>query len=156
MKPFLGIDLTADKKIEQINGKEFIVAKPSLTLTQTLERSLENVESTIQKSKLPLAIRIVHWICEAPGFIIAVGILMALGGEDELSIMEAYQNASWLFWLGGACLVAWAFLKLVSVCKEKSVLETDENTQMLNDLEKQAMLFFPNWIRLTMLKKLTF
>ena len=53
MKPFLGIDLTTNKKNEQINGEEFVIAKPALSLTQSLESSSENVAETIEKSKLP-------------------------------------------------------------------------------------------------------
>ena len=49
MKPFLGIDLTTNKKNEQMNGEEFVIAKPALSLTQSLESSFENVEETIEK-----------------------------------------------------------------------------------------------------------
>ena len=136
MKPFLGIDLTTNKKNEQMNGEEFVVAKPALSLTQSLESSSENVEETIEKSKLPLPIRIGHWICGAVGVLVAIGIIKALGGEDSVTLIEAYQNASWLFWLGGACLVAWALLKLISVRKEKNVLETEESSQVFNNLDK--------------------
>ena len=136
MKPFLGIDLTTNKKNEQMNGEEFVVAKPALSLTQSLESSSENVEKTIEKSKLPLPIRIGHWICGAVGALVAIGIIKALGGEDSVTLIEAYQNASWLFWLGGACLVAWALLKLISVRKEKNVLETEESSQAFNNLDK--------------------
>ncbi len=51
MKPFLGIDLTTDKKNEQMNGEEFVIAKPALSLTQSLESSSENVEETIEKKQ---------------------------------------------------------------------------------------------------------
>ena len=136
MKPFLGINLTTNKKNEQTNGEEFLVAKPDLSLTQSFESSSENVEETIEKSKLPLPIRIGHWICGAVGALVAVGILKALGGEEGVTLSEAYQNASWLFWLGGACLVAWAILKLISVRKEKNVLETEESSQVFNRLDK--------------------
>lgn len=142
MKPFLGIDLTTNKKNEQINGEELVVAKPDLFLTQSLESSSENVEETIEKSKLPLPIRIGHWICGAVGALIAFGILKALGGEDGVTLSEAYQNASWLFWFGGACLVAWALLKLISMHKAKNVLETEENSQELNNLEKTCESIF--------------
>ena len=136
MKPFLGIDLTTNQKNEQMNGEEFVVAKPNLSLTQSLESSSENVDETIEKSKLPLPIRIGHWICGAVGALVAMGIIKALGREDGVTLSEAYQNASWLFWLGGACLVVWALLKLVSMRKEKSVLETEESSQALNNLDK--------------------
>ena len=39
MKPFLGIDLTTDKKNEQFNGTEFLVIKPSSAMTQSFEQS---------------------------------------------------------------------------------------------------------------------
>ncbi len=136
MKPFLGIDLTTNKKNEQINGEEFVVAKPALSLTQSLESSSENVEETIEKSKLSLPIRIGHWICGAVGAIVTIGILKALDGEDGVTLSQAYQNASWLFWLGGACLVAWALLKVISIRKEKSVFETEESSQVFNNLDK--------------------
>lgn len=136
MKPFLGIDLTTNQKNEQVNGEEFVVAKPNLSLTRSLESTSENVDETIEKSKLPLPIRIGHWICGAVGVLIAIGIIKALGGEDGVTLSEAYQNASWLFWLGGACLVVWALLKLVSMRKEKNVLETEESSQAFNNLDK--------------------
>lgn len=136
MKPFLGIDLTTNQKNEQMNGGEFVVAKPNLSLTRSLESTSENVDETIEKSKLPLPIRIGHWICGAVGVLIAIGIIKALGGEDGGTLSEAYQNASWLFWLGGACLVVWALLKLVSMRKEKNVLETEESSQAFNNLDK--------------------
>jgi len=136
MKPFLGIDLTINKKNEQMNGEEFIVAMPDLSLTQSLESSSENVEETIEKSKLPLPVRIGHWICGAVGALVSIGILKALGGKDGITLGEAYQNASWLFWLGGTCLVAWVLLKLISVRKEKNVLETEEGSQVFNNLDK--------------------
>ena len=136
MKPFLGIDLTTNKKNEQMNGEEFVVAKPDLSLTQSLESSSENVEETIEKSKLPLPIRIGHWLCGMVGVLVTIGILKAFGGEDGVTLSEAYQNASWLFWLGGACLVAWAVLKIISVRKEKNVLETEETSHVFNNLDK--------------------
>ena len=102
-----------NKKNEQVNGEEFVVAKPDLSLTQSLESSSENVEETIEKSKLPLPIRIGHWICGAVGAIVAIGIIKALGREDRITLGEAYQNASWLFWLGGACLVAEKFANII-------------------------------------------
>ena len=138
MKPFLGIDLTTNKKNEEMNGKEFVVARPDLSLTQSLESSLDNAEKTIEKSKLPLPIRIGHWICGAAGALIAIGIIKALGGEDSVSLSEAYQNASWLFWLGGACLVAWTLLKFISVRKEKDVLETEESSQVFDNFDKTS------------------
>lgn len=105
MKPFLGIDLTTNKKNEQINGEEFVVARPDLSLTRSLESSSENVEETIKKSKLPLPIRIGHWICGGVGVIVVVSIINALGENGDLTLDKAYQNARGFF--GSAALAWW-------------------------------------------------
>lgn len=142
MKPFLGVDLTTDKKNEQVNGEEFLVAKPSYMLTQSFERSSENAEETIEKSKLPLPVRIVQWICGVGGALVAAGILRGIARNDDISFGQAYQNAPWLFWLAGACLLVWGILKLISVRKAKSVLETDESTQTFENLESTCDAIF--------------
>ena len=105
MKPFLGIDLTTNKKNEQMNGDEFLIQTPSVALTQSFERSLESSEETIEKSKLPLPVRIMQWICAMLAALIACAVLKSLGSEDGVTLAEAYQNAGWLFWLVGGCLV---------------------------------------------------
>lgn len=136
MKPFLGIDLTTNKNNEQTNGDELVVERPELSLTRSLEDSSESVEETIEKSKLPLPIRIGQWICGGVGLIVVVSIIDALGENGDLTLDKAYQNAPWFFWLGGACLVAWALLKIISVFKEKNVLETEESSQAFEHLDK--------------------
>ena len=52
MKPFLGIDLTTDKKNEQFNGTEFLVMKPSSAMTQSFEQSSKKAEETIARGGL--------------------------------------------------------------------------------------------------------
>lgn len=142
MKPFLCVDLTADKKNEQVNGDEFLVAKPSDALTQSFERSSENAEETIEKSKLPLPVRIIQWICGGGGVIVAMGILRGLLKSDDISVQQAYQNAPGLFWFAGIALVIWVVLKLISVRKSKSVLETDESAQTFDNLESTCDAIF--------------
>lgn len=142
MKPFLGIDLTTDKKNAQPNGDVFLTAKPSLSLTETLQRYTESVEEIIEESKLPLPIRVIHWICGATGAIIITSIIRALFGEDSISLSQAYKNASWLFWLGGACLIIWGMLKVLSIRKEKEILETDENSETIENHNKTCEVIF--------------
>ena len=138
MKPFLGVDLTTDKKNEQPNGDIFIVQKPSLALTESLESCSENVEQAIEKSKLPLPVRIVQWVCGAVAVLIASGIASALVDEDAVSLSQAYQNASWLFWLGGACLVLWAFLFVIGLKKQHHVLGTDESELAFDNFDRSC------------------
>ena len=134
MKPFLCVDLTKDKKNEQINGSEFLIEKPSAAIEQALQSYSEKADETINKSKLPLGLRIAHWICGAIGLVVAAGILKALVGEDGVSLGQAYQNAAWLFWLAGCCLFAWLILKIISAKKENSVLGSEESQNTITNL----------------------
>lgn len=142
MRPFLGIDITEDQKNEQQNGKEFLSAEPSAAMSAALDTSSERAINMIAQSKLPLFIRVLHWICGAVGGIILLGILKAVTGADRVSFAEAYQNAGWLFWLGGICLVAWQALKIVSRRKEKCVMESDESDAILSNWNTIADTIF--------------
>lgn len=133
MKPFLGIDLTTDKKNEQFNGNEFLVQTPSAALSQSLEVSSEKAEKTVEKAKLPLLFRIVQYICGFGALIIVSGILKA-----DVSLAEGYQNAPGLYWAAGICAVVWLILWTWSKQKSKMVLETDESTQTFSHLDGVA------------------
>ncbi len=134
MKPFLGIDLTENKKNRQPNGEEFLIAEASSDMAQALETSVENVVNITKKSKFPLGVRIGHWICGALGIVVVIGFLEAMTGEDRVSLTMIYQNASWLFWLAGGCLIAWLILTLLSHQKEKNILESDEYNHIVSRL----------------------
>ncbi len=135
MKPFLGIDITNDKHNEQENGKEFLVAEPSSALAQSLETSLEDgLGGVLEKAKIPLALRIIQVVCGFVGGVSLVGLLKAIGGEDGVSLAQGYQNAPWLYWGTGACLLVFAALTWVGKKKEKAVLESDESEMVFNNL----------------------
>lgn len=132
MKPFLGIDLTTDKKNEQANGREFLAAEPSPALAQALERSSGKALETLEEAKLPGVLRVIQWVCGAAALLVGLGIIRAL---PKVSIQQAYQNAPVLFWIVGICLPVWLVLKLLSVRREKTVLGQDESAAALSNLE---------------------
>ncbi len=135
MKPFLGIDITTDKKNEKINGEEFLIATPSEVMTQTLENSTEEAEETIKKSMLPKPLRILQLICGTVGMIIVLSLLKALTQDGGISIAQAYKNAPGLFWISGICLLIWGLLILVGVKKQKEVMESDEGSHTFSKFD---------------------
>lgn len=139
MKPFLGIDLTTDKKNEQLNGSEFIVAKPSEEMTRALEKSLDGADEVYEKATLPIAVRIVKWICGAVGGFVGVCFIRAL---EDISIKEAYQNATEFVWVGGACILVWLILEFLSRKKAKTVMETDKSSHTFSRLESVSDAVF--------------
>jgi len=137
MKPFLGIDLTANKKNEQNNGTEFLVQMPSSALSNTLEVSTEKAEEVVEKSQLPLIFRILQFICGLAALILASGILKA-----DVSLAEAYRYAPGFFWAAGICAVIWFALWIWSKRKSTAVFETDESTQTISHLEGVASAIY--------------
>lgn len=135
MKPFLGIDLTNDRKNEEHNGGEFIVARPSLAMAQAVVASVDRVEETIERSRLPRPLRIVKAVCGFAAIFVIIAILRALTRNDGLTIAFAYANAPVLFWGVGACTVVWGVLAIISRSKEKAVLDTDESERVFSNLD---------------------
>lgn len=132
MKPIWGINLTENKKNEEMNGQEFLAATPSAALAQALNRSEEKADATTEKAKLPLAFRLMQNIC---GFLGAICVVGLLRGMREVTMTQAYENAPWIFWIGGACLAVYGILKLIGMQKEKTVMSTEESAQTFSNLE---------------------
>ncbi len=135
MKPFLGIDLTENKNNDKLNGNEFIIQVPSSTMTQSLEASSEKAEETIDKSKLPLPLRIIQSVCGVVGTIIVLGLIKSLFNTDGVTVAQAYNNAPFLFWISGISLAVWGVLKIMSNQKAKEILESEESNQVFSKLD---------------------
>lgn len=135
MKPFIGIDITENKNNEIFNGKEFIVQNVSSMRQQAFEKATDNAMDLGEKAKLPLPLRIFHWICGFVGTILTIGVIRAIGDEDGVTIAQAYQNAPWFFWVAGVCLVVWVILKAISLKKEKEILNSTEGDNAKRTLE---------------------
>ncbi|MBQ9083473.1 MAG: hypothetical protein IJY28_08245 [Clostridia bacterium] len=132
MKPFWGTDLTTDKKNETRNGREFLVQEPTLALASSLDDSAEQVLENINRANLPLFFIVLQGLCGLAALITVGGILRAMA---EISIVQAYRNAPWLFWIGGICAVIWGILSVLERLKTKSVLDTDENACIMSRLK---------------------
>ena len=139
MKPLFAIDLTTNKKNQQSNGKEFLVQTPSAAIAQSLAQSSKQVGDTIERSKLPLPLRIIEGVCGLLGFVFLFSLMRAL---TETPFEQAYENAPWAFWLCGALLVMFGILKFISKQKSKSVLETDESAHAMTNLESMCDAVF--------------
>ena len=132
MKPIFGINLTENKQNDQFSGAGFLVQQPSAALTQALNSAARKAEDLSKQGKLPTPLRIVKTLCGFLAAMIAVGILRGLSG---VTIRQAYENAGYLFWLGGACFLVWAVLWLIGKEKEKAVMGKEESGQTLSNFE---------------------
>lgn len=134
MKPFLCIDISEDKNNEVVNGEDLIAVRPSEMMSSTLTGAAKNAGETLERAKLPTALRVLQWICGMAAAIIVLGVVKAIGRED-LTLAQAYSNAPTLFWVGGVCLVVWAILRFAASRKNKTVMESDEGSYSIEKLD---------------------
>lgn len=132
MKPFIGVDITENKKNKNINGEEFVVKAVSQMQKQAFENAQEDAFDLIEEAKIPLILRIVQGACGVIGAILLSGIVKSVG---DVSLAEGYQNSPWIFWACGACLAVWAILKILSTKKQKETLGTDTGENVTRALE---------------------
>lgn len=137
LKPFLGIDLTEDKNNTQLHGDALLIQRPSAGLSQALESSSESANATLEKSKLPLPLRIIQYVCGFSALLMATGILRA-----DVSLMQGYRNAPWIYWGAAICAVIWLILWLWSKQKANTVLREEESTMTLSNLERVSRAIY--------------
>ena len=91
-----------------------------------MAKTTEQKDVIIQKSKMPLLLRIIKSICLFLAFICVSALLRA-----RVSLAEAYHNAPWVFWLLPICVILFVLLTICEKVKSHQVLDTDENQHAL-------------------------
>lgn len=132
MKPIFAIDITLNKKNEEVNGSEFITKTASKQKSEELESNQEELEQSINKSQLPLWIRIVKYICGLFALIVAGSWIKA---SPDIGFAQAFKNAPALIILGIVCGIAWIILHIISKAKEKKVLKAENVEQQVEDID---------------------
>lgn len=140
MKPFYGIDLTQNKKNEIANGEEFLVAEPSDAMAQALENSAEGLDTTIEKARAPMAMRVAQWIGGAVGTFSVIVIIRLIG--KGVTLGEIFRNQPWLLLGAGVGLALWSVLKFMGNKRERRVFESDEGTQSVSRLQTTVSSVF--------------
>lgn len=137
MKPFLGVDITNDKKNEKFNGDRFIVANTSVAQIKSLEESSEEqFDLLMNKTKLPLPVRIISGIC---GFVSLLGIFIIITAffKDESELTpEMLMDMPWIFIVTGICIAVWITCTVFGHLKSKKVLEGEEYSKLTAETEK--------------------
>ena len=132
MKPLLAIDITTDKKNEKFNGDEFIVQRTSPELLDSHNTAIENVEKTEKRSELPVVVNIIKNLSFFVSLVIIAGYFKA--ASDDLSLADAYNNAPYLAWISGTCLIIYIVMKIIEKKNSKTVLESDEAAHEIDKL----------------------
>ena len=75
MKPFMGLDLTENKKNTQRNGEEFLVQKPSAVTLEALEKAAVDLEANVKKQVTPVWVMVTQFILFLLAMLVIAGIL---------------------------------------------------------------------------------
>ena len=132
MNPLFCIDITENKDNEAVNGSEYIVATVSKAKQEKFDSATEELEDTIEESKLPLGIRIIGGICGIVGALLLMGTLKAL---RNVTLSQAFRNAPFLIISCVVCLLVWLAITGVSKMKEKKVFAEKGAEQMTKELD---------------------
>ena len=135
MKPFLSINMTENKKNEELNGNEFLIKKPSESAIKAYEDSCKEAQDTVSESKLPIVARIIRYLCGMFGGLFTAVSLGLWIKEGSAYLAEVYTNVYWAFWLAGGCLLIWGVLAVMSRKKQKQVMESDESAQTFSHVD---------------------
>lgn len=127
IKPLFSTDITFDKKNKTINGLEFITRTASKQKIEEYDHKLENLNQTIEKSKLPLWLQIIKLLS---GWFSIIMLFSCIGADFK----TAWKNASVLIIIGVFCGILWIILHIVSKSKEKQVLKEENAEKKLEEL----------------------
>lgn len=138
MKPFLGIDITENKKNEKYNGDEFIAATPSAVQAQALDNASDAMTGVLEKTKIPLVLRVCRDIFTFAALIGIASLIRIIFEDDAPSIAEVYEALPWLIWIIVLCGIAGTALLWFTNKKYKDVLASEESKNAEANLDTVA------------------
>ena len=135
MKPFYGIDRTENRKNTFREGDCFIAASTSRAVSSAMERAAEGAAVQLRKSKLPFPLGGIRTVCGWAAALLLFSIIRAL---RNVTLLEGYENAPFLFWLTGICGAVWLVLTIIGAVIRKNVQATEDFTVAVKRMEDQV------------------
>lgn len=124
MKPFFGIDVTEEKKNDQMNGEEFLVKSVSDAQSEQYDRIVEGAEKFAKRTEPSLLWTLARGVCGIAALGMIAGILQSW--SRDLSLGQMYANAPMLFWALPVCALAWLILTILGRRRAARILESGE------------------------------
>ena len=127
MKPFIGIDITENKKNDKINGKEFVVQETSKALYEAYDKATDEVGVFHKKAAMPLWFRIIHKIIGVGALIVSTSIVKIVLNKDGIeTFVKVLKEMPWFVLLGVVCWAIFGVMTIIGRKKIKTVAESDE------------------------------
>ena len=129
--PLFCIDVTSDKNSDRVNGSEFISRTASIETMEEYENKQERLEQTVEKSKLPIWLQILKFVC-------GIFFLIILASTVKAGLDTALKNAPILVLVGAVCGIIWLVLYIVSKIKEKKVFTQENAEQQSEEIDEDV------------------
>jgi hypothetical protein len=142
MKPFLGVDLTKNRKNRDTNGQEFVVAFVSDIQAQALDQATDAATELVGKALLPTPLSILRWICGLAALIIGFGLLDVLLSEDSVGLIQGYYAVPQFYWAFFLCLLGWLVLTILGKKRDKDITESPEADHLASRLDTIASAIY--------------
>lgn len=133
MKPLFSIDITENKKNEQINGAEFITAAISDECAENLASSQSAATSLINKGKLSVWLEMLKLLLGCFGFMI---VIMLLPTAFSIGFGPAFSGTPALSVIGILCLIGWGVLFTLSKIRKAQYEKTHDEEAIIRSLNE--------------------
>lgn len=128
MKNVFGINITGNKANQCADGEVFVTARISNAQQKALDREFEAAEQAEEKKDLPFPLYILYYLSLVAAVCCVGGLVKGLS-RGNVSLAQAYQNAPWVFYAGGASIVAAGILGIFKHQRKKKA-ENSEETKL--------------------------
>lgn len=135
MKPFLGIDVTENKKNTRTDGDEFLVQSLSAAQSDQYDRKVDSAQKSVDRLSLPLPLTILRGLSGVIALATLGGYFKHLG---NLSFAQMYANAPHILWILAACILIFLGLTFWERRHAKNLSESPEFQAILQSADDAA------------------
>ncbi len=132
MKPLFGVDITKNKKNENLNAEVYLCQKISQTSQDSLGKVSDEAVEITEKMKAPVIIRVLHFVL---GIVVVMLLRILVDIEDEMSFNETMAKTPWLIPVFIACVLAFVAIAFYMKKKQDNVTESDEYAIVENRID---------------------
>lgn len=139
MKPFFGIDITEDKKNEDIIADRYAAASASEENTATLERLGEDTGELLEKAELPLLPRIILGVS---GLLAAISFIFLLNSIIDFGFSYTFQRIPWMFLVFAITLICTIVFGLRAKKKFEEAFSSPESKRTESAIESTLNMIY--------------
>ena len=114
LKFLFGRNITKGSKSDVPDGEKYRIAVLPDALTDRLTQAEKAEDRAERRSKLPIALSVVKYICLIVGLTVGTGIF-----KSNVSLVQGYRNAPYFYWIAGVCLLVGGLLWLIGLTRDK-------------------------------------